>query len=584
MRRAANAVVVALLALALPTIARAGCQVESLELPVKMVGSRAVATVGINGTPVPMTVDSGAFFSILTDAAAEELKLTLRRDPRLRVEGLTGKVDVHTTIVDKLSLLRGDIDKVQFVVGGNDPGAGTMGLIGRNILSFTDAEYDLAHGVIRLLFPNNDCGKANMAYWAGSSPVTEIDLMSNDHNELPEIRAWARLNGIDVTAVFDTGATTVVSARAATRAGVAEADLKPAGSIHGAGAGRADSWTANFDKFELGGEVIRNNRLHVAEFHGWDADMLLGIDFFLSHRIYVSKKQSKMFFTYNGGPVFALDRSDGASPSLEADAAQPATADAFARRGAASAARLDYESALADLDKSCELEPTVAAFFAQRGAIHAVMSHPAKAQEDFDKALQLDPTDAEARFDRAALRMAAKDRDGAKADLAILDEALPPRAQMRRPMASLYLELGEPVQSIAHLNQWLSAHPKEATRDSALNSRCWSRVMLGAELDQALDDCNNAVDSDPKNSAFLDSRGWVYLRMGRYDKALSDFDRSLEYQHESASSLYGRGLAKTRLGDAAQGSADLAAARKVKPDVDLSVPHTGLMAEPAPKL
>ena len=46
----------------------------------------------------------------------------------------------------------------------------------------------------------------------------------------------------------------------------------------------------------------------VGDFDLGNADMLLGIDFFLSHRIYVSKSQSKMFITYNGGPVFALDR------------------------------------------------------------------------------------------------------------------------------------------------------------------------------------------------------------------------------------------------------------------------------------
>ena len=52
-----------------------------------------------------------------------------------------------------------------------------MGVMGRNLLSITDTEYDLAHGVIRFLFPNDDCAKANMAYWAGSSPVTEVELI-----------------------------------------------------------------------------------------------------------------------------------------------------------------------------------------------------------------------------------------------------------------------------------------------------------------------------------------------------------------------------------------------------------------------
>jgi hypothetical protein len=38
-------------------------------------------------------------------------------------------------------------------------------------------------------------------------------------------------------------------------------------------------------------------------------DMVLGADFFLTHRIYVANNQQKMYFTYNGGPVFDLSRN-----------------------------------------------------------------------------------------------------------------------------------------------------------------------------------------------------------------------------------------------------------------------------------
>jgi hypothetical protein len=54
-RRAAAAALAAS-ALLLPMSAMAdttGCKVGSVTMPVKMVGSRAVATVGINGTQVP---------------------------------------------------------------------------------------------------------------------------------------------------------------------------------------------------------------------------------------------------------------------------------------------------------------------------------------------------------------------------------------------------------------------------------------------------------------------------------------------------------------------------------------------------
>src|SRR4051794_18051496 len=139
----ASASALAALLLTLTTPAHAACQIERLELPVKMVGSRAVATVGINGTPVPLTVDSGAFFSMLTEAAATQLDLRLRQVRGMHAEGITGPIDVRVTTVDKLQLIKGEIPRVDFAVGGNEPGAGTVGLMGRNLLSFTDTEYDL---------------------------------------------------------------------------------------------------------------------------------------------------------------------------------------------------------------------------------------------------------------------------------------------------------------------------------------------------------------------------------------------------------------------------------------------------------
>jgi hypothetical protein len=37
--------------------------------------------------------------------------------------------------------------------------------------------------------------------------------------------------------------------------------------------------------------------------------MLIGSDFFLSHRILVLAKEHTLLFTYNGGPVFQLVKS-----------------------------------------------------------------------------------------------------------------------------------------------------------------------------------------------------------------------------------------------------------------------------------
>jgi tetratricopeptide (TPR) repeat protein/predicted aspartyl protease len=578
----------ALAALALlgPAAAQAACQLKVIELPVKMVGSRAIATVGINGTPVPLMVDSGAFFSFLTEATAAQLKLHLRSLPDgMRINGLVGSVAARMTRVAHLELANGDLPNMEFVVGGNEMGAGSMGILGRNILSFADTEYDLAHGMIRLVLPTDDCAKSNMAYWAKDMPVSMVELLSDSRATTPAIRADLLLNGHKTRAMFDTGASTLVSLDAAHKAGVKDTDMKSIGRMYGAGSGKADQWTASFDRVELGGEAVLHNRLPVGDFDMRDAEMLLGIDFFLSHHVYVSRKQSRIYFTYNGGPVFALNQD--APPSAAASGADagavPAdalTADDLARRGAASLTRRDLAAALADLDRACAMEPGTASFFALRASVHLARKEDDNALADLDTALRLDPAQADARMTRARLHAGKGERDLALADASELDQTLPPQSQIRQALANLYSSLRMPAQVLAQWNLWIAAHPHDIALEHAYNGRCWARVELGIELDKALDDCDEAVDADEKNAAYLDGRAWAYLRLDKLQKALADFDRGIAIRPNGAWSLYGRGLAHLRLGQAAQGQADLAKARQAQPDVDAAIKRAGLPVAP----
>jgi hypothetical protein len=64
---------------------------------------------------------------------------------------------------------------------------------------------------------------------------------------------------------------------------------------------------ASFLSFKVGDEEIHNAHLRVGDTRE-GTDMLLGADFFLSHRIYMSNTQHKLYFTYNGGRVFSASR------------------------------------------------------------------------------------------------------------------------------------------------------------------------------------------------------------------------------------------------------------------------------------
>jgi len=580
-----------LLRLALGALALAGtvsvqarCQLEIMELPVRMEGSRAIATLGINGTKIPMVVDTGAFFSNLTRASAEQLGLELQHLPfGFSVEGIAGKMaDPRMTTVAHVQLLDNELPDIEFLVGGNDSGLGGMGLLGRNVLAVFDTEFDLAHGMIRFVFPNDDCGKANMAYWAGDTPVSEVSLI-RDHErqeKTPAMRAVVKVNGHDTMALFDTGATTLVSLHAAKRAGLQDADLHPVGDLHGVGKGRVRGWTADFDSVELGGETVMHNHLEVSDFDSLDFDMLLGIDFFLSHRIYVSKRRSRMFFTYNGGPVFSRNVGGTTEGAASAPATETLSADDLFRRGSASLARKDAVAALADLDRACALEPGNATFLATRARIHEQLKDFPKALADLDSALALDPQLAEARLQRAYMLPRNTDHARSLQDLAFLDDTLPPLSNLRANMATLYDLLGAPVPAIKQWTLWIANHPNDVMVPSAQNSRCWARVEAGIELDRAKKDCDDAIDDDGKNPHFLDSRGWLYLRLDQPAKARSDFDAALKSQPAFDWPLYGRALVHLRLGETAAAQADLAAARQADARIDAKVKAAGF--EPVP--
>ena len=87
------------------------------------------------------------------------------------------------------------------------------------------------------------------------------------------------------------------------------------GLFGGIGPERKSAWIAPFDSFALGAERINHTRLRFGDLDNVQADMLLGVDFFLSHRIFISNSLSKAFISYVGGPVFNLDTATTIAPA-----------------------------------------------------------------------------------------------------------------------------------------------------------------------------------------------------------------------------------------------------------------------------
>jgi tetratricopeptide (TPR) repeat protein/predicted aspartyl protease len=558
-----------------PAGAWAVCNLGKLaELPVTMNDLQPLITAQINGEDARFIADSGAFYSMITEPSAAQFKLKLTAAPfGLFIGGIGGHVDPSLATVKVFTIAGYQVHNVQFLVGGSTVGGQeNVGVLGQNFFRIGDVEYDLAKGAIRLMHAEG-CRHAFLGYWVKpSDPYSVMDIEFATPAS-PHTTGTALINGARIRVMFDSGSgTSMLSLRAAERAGVKpdSEGVTDAGYSRGIGRGSVKNYFGRFASFKIGDEEIRNIRLRFGDFGVDSTDMLIGADFFLSHRIYVASSQHKLYFTYNGGPVFNLSSSNKASGEA-AMGDELADAAAYSRRGAAFAARRDYEHAIDDLTRASEMDADNPEYFYQRGIAYRDNKQLDQAAADFDRALELKSNDLSALEARAELRLRARDFAGAGADLDAADRAAPKEADMRLFLAAGYQSAGLLPASIAQYDLWILAHATDSRMPGALNNRCWVRAMQGRELDQALSDCNTALrlsgKSSPLNAGILNSRGLVRLRLGDYDKSIADYGASLQLQPQDAWALYGRGIDRLRKKKTAEGEADIAAAVKLWPKV-----------------
>ena len=95
--------------------------------------------------------------------------------------------------------------------------------------------------------------------------------------------------------------------------------------------------------------------------------------------------------------------------------------------------------------------------------------------------------------------------------------------------------------------------------------RCFNNAIVG-RLQQALADCNEAIRINPKS--VRSSRGLVYLKLGKFDQAIADYDAALKNENpKSAFSLYGRGFANLKIGKSSAGNTDIMAAKAIQANI-----------------
>lgn len=320
------------LAMASAPSALGACKiVQVAQLSVSNASNRPLVDGKIDGHDIRILIDTGSSFSFVFQDAATRLGLPLHGVRGLRVFGVGGEAQAYSTLVKQLQFGSFTVKDLPLVVIGNRREARPQGpalVLGEDFLSNYTTEFDLAHGVILLLRPEG-CQFDQLPYWAHSYSLAELEPLSADD---PKIQTEVLVSGKRVTALLDTGAaTSIISSQAAHRVGAAtelpeQAAEKTVTGIAGKPVQRS---LAEFASLSIGDETIHNVKLRIANLFGSDTmtetgshiakpveslpEMLIGSDFFRSHRVLVLPHERKLLFTYEGGPVFQVVEPDDRS-------------------------------------------------------------------------------------------------------------------------------------------------------------------------------------------------------------------------------------------------------------------------------
>lgn len=320
------------------------CTINRLaELHLTLAGNRPLIEGLVNGQAVKIMVDTGSTFSFIREEEAKQLGLKMTSVPNVSTYGVGGEPRYHATVVKELRFGPFTDKNLPLAVIGAQHGqrrSEAAFVLGEDFFSSFSTEFDFAHGTIRLLRLQG-CKYDQVAYWSDQYSLAEL---SSANPQNARIQTDVLVNGKQVNAILDTGATTsIISLSAANGAGVNpnQDGTKFAGRVAGLAGNPIDVWIATFGTFAMGDESVRNVKLQMADLFTANTrqatgshirqsieglpQMLVGVDFFRTHHVLVLFSERKLIFTYNGGPIFQtmeLDATAQPSGSAETEKAE----------------------------------------------------------------------------------------------------------------------------------------------------------------------------------------------------------------------------------------------------------------------
>lgn len=235
------------------------------------------------------------------------------------------------------------------------------------------------------------------------------------------------------------------------------------------------------------------------------------------------------------------------------------------------------------LDTLTESESEYGPAFTLAGEFYAQTSQPEKALENLERANKLLPQDDIAWRQRLQLLMGQQRyqeaiKVGQEANEAVPDDAFVQffvgsaymlndqnskaeewlenavRAPARRPFKSIvYSTLGDVRANLGKHDDSDEAYELalryDPENDNAMNNYAYNLSVREENLERAKELALKAIEVAPENAAYLDTVGWVYFKLGDYDRARRFIDASIKTGAASAEVLEHMGDVEEQLGN-----------------------------------
>jgi predicted aspartyl protease len=289
-----------------PAMADSNCAPQEVaSLPADFGHGVVGVDISINGEAIKFVLDTGDYFSEVTEALVHRLGLSREsRTASMISRNGTREKDIVDVPEFKIGQVKGSDYKFLVTSGGGDGTNGTYaGQLGQDLLSAYDIELDPTENRVNFFLPNPCDGKA--VYWWDEHFELPLRFETNRTAE-----AHVTLDGQDFDAYINTGSSrSTVDSDVAHRALNVPSDIQVTRDAKGNQDGPRVSYT--FKELVFGPVTLRNPKLdlefhrtatlgtgtHIRETIASDTPVAIGMDILGKFHTLISYTNRKIYFT-----------------------------------------------------------------------------------------------------------------------------------------------------------------------------------------------------------------------------------------------------------------------------------------------